>query len=77
MTEFLVVYDYGTGGVWGFATATSPEEVESLSPELKVIHERPAWMTDETEARARAVSSFVVGNEITYPDWLRGLIERR
>ena len=74
MAEFLVVYDYGMGGVWGFATA---ESIENLSPELNIIDKEPDWMTAETEARTRAISSFVVGEDATYPDWLRVLIRRR
>jgi hypothetical protein len=44
---FLTVYDYGMGGVWSFIDAESGEAIEKRFPELKVVAERPAWMTDE------------------------------
>jgi hypothetical protein len=76
MAEFLVVYDYGTGGIWGYATAPSADVIKRLLPDLEVVEERPAWMDDETERRARQFSSFVAGDEATYPDWVRHLINR-
>jgi hypothetical protein len=71
MAEFLVVYDYGMGGVWGFATAPSQVEIERVLPDLTVVHERPLWLDGDIEAKIREVSSFVVGDEATYPDWLK------
>ncbi len=47
---FLVLYDYGTGGVWSYLRAESPEEIQAKFPMLKVYNEPPSWMT-ETERR--------------------------
>ena len=47
----LVVYDYGSGGVWAFVVAESAEEVEREFPELKVTWSRPSWMSAEEEER--------------------------
>ena len=43
---FLVVYDYGTGGVWQYFRARSPNEIIAQYPGLKVVSKRPPWMTD-------------------------------
>jgi hypothetical protein len=75
--EFLVVYDYGMGGVWGFARAQSETEILQTLPELMVIHDRPAWMTQEQERNVRAVSSFTVGDGSSYPEWLQALLTER
>jgi hypothetical protein len=75
--EFLVVYDYGMGGVWAFATARSEAEIEEVFPELTIIGERPEWMTPEEEQNIRAVSSFVVSGPMTYPEWVRMMARNR
>ncbi len=49
--RYLVVYDYGQGGIWAYVNAASPEEIEQRFPELRVIDEPPAWMTEEYRAR--------------------------
>lgn len=48
---YLVVYDYGMGGLWGVMLARSEEEIARLYPELVVVHDRPRWMSDERYAR--------------------------
>jgi hypothetical protein len=77
MKEFLVVYDYGTGGVWGIAKASSADEVTALFPELQIVSEETAWMSEKRLAKIREVSTFVVGDESTYPQWLQGLEQGR
>lgn len=44
---FLVVYDYGSGGVWAYVRADSAEEIEHEFPELKVVFELPTWMSED------------------------------
>jgi len=44
---FLVVYDYGSGGVWAYVRVNSAEEVEREFPELKIVLEPPAWMSED------------------------------
>lgn len=51
---FLVVYDYGQGGIWAYVVAESAEQIEREFPELRVVHERPDWMSAGREARIRA-----------------------
>jgi hypothetical protein len=45
--EFLVVYDYGTGGAWAYLLADSAAQIHDRFPELRVVGERPDWLTDE------------------------------
>ena len=45
-TDFLVVYDYGMGGVWAIIKAHSKDEIIQKYPMLSVVEERPSWMTD-------------------------------
>ena len=47
---FLVVYDYGMGGVWGIVLARSEAEIAAAYPELTVVRERPSWMSEERYA---------------------------
>jgi hypothetical protein len=54
MPSFLVGYDYGMGGLWGFVDAPSEEEIKKIYPELKIAHERPSWMTDSIYEKIRA-----------------------
>jgi hypothetical protein len=44
--EFLILYDYGSGGLWGVMRAHSAEEIFARYPELTVERKRPEWMTD-------------------------------
>jgi hypothetical protein len=65
------------GGLWGFAKAASATEIDNLLPELEIVPTKPDWMTKAQEAKVRAVSSFVVGDESTYPEWLRLMMSER
>jgi hypothetical protein len=44
--EFLVVYDYGMGGLWGIILARSEQEITKEYPELSIVETRPAWMDE-------------------------------
>ncbi len=44
--SFLVVYDYGQGGVWAFVLAESKERLKLMFPELQVFDRPPSWMTE-------------------------------
>ena len=50
-SRYLVVYDYGAGGVWAYVVARSADEIVSRFPELQIVHERPKWMSDHDERR--------------------------
>lgn len=52
--EFLVAYDYGMGGLWAVVIAPSAEAITARYPEVKVVSERPHWMSEADYARKRS-----------------------
>jgi hypothetical protein len=46
-TTYLAVHDYGMGGTWVLIDAKSVEQVEQTYPQLKVVHQRPAWLDEQ------------------------------
>jgi hypothetical protein len=61
--EFLIVYDYGSGGLWGVMRARSAEEILARYPEVRVERERPEWMTDALIADVRRVETHDIDDE--------------
>src|SRR3954471_11998668 len=45
--RYLVAYDYGQGGLWGYIYAESGAEIEARYPELTVVEVEPEWVTDD------------------------------
>lgn len=45
--EYLVAYDYGSGGVWFWLKANSKSAVRDAYPELEIVDEIPTWMDDD------------------------------
>ena len=43
--RFLVLYDYGQGGLWGYVGASSAEEITARFPEVEIVEDTPAWLT--------------------------------
>jgi len=41
--QFLILYDYGQGGVWGIVTAESKNDVVNKMPYVKVKEQGPPW----------------------------------
>ena len=72
--DFLVVYDYGQGGVWAFLSARSREEIESGFPELRVVEETPDWMSETELKGIKKRMSFDVDRP---SGWLRTLLDQR
>lgn len=71
---FLVLYDYGQGGVWAFINAKSRAEIKGRFPELEVVDERPRWMSGEVLARIREKMTF----DIDSPQgWLADFVAER
>ncbi len=69
MREFIVVYDYGMGGVWALIWAPSRSILESTYPELVVVDERPGWMDQGEYERIAAGSRFAFDEPNDY--WRR------
>ena len=44
---FLVVYDYGMGGLWGVLMAPSAAAIKVKYPELGIASGPPPWMSRE------------------------------
>jgi hypothetical protein len=61
--DFLIVYDYGSGGLWGVMRARSAEEILARYPELSVESERPDWMTDALMADIKRVETHDIDDE--------------
>ena len=61
--DFLIVYDYGSGGLWAVMSARSAQEILARYPELSVENERPTWMTDAIFADIRRAESHDIDDE--------------
>jgi hypothetical protein len=48
--KFLVVHDYGTGGIWYYIIARSKEEIENKFPGFEVVEKEPSWLDDKTKS---------------------------
>jgi len=55
--SYLVVYDYGMGGLWGYVHAESPDAIVKAYPELTVLEDTPSWMPEAERAWIEATSS--------------------
>lgn len=42
--RYLVIYDYGQGGVWAFVWARSAEDIHRTFRDLKVMDTMPSWL---------------------------------
>ncbi len=47
MTEFLIAYDYGMGGLWAVVEASNADAITAAYPEVQLVDSRPPWMDDE------------------------------
>lgn len=65
---YLVVYDYGSGGVWAVIYANRGEQIFEKYPMLRVFDKRPSWMNEEEYQKIRATHSFDIDDEPH--DWL-------
>jgi hypothetical protein len=57
---WLTLYDYGTGGVWSYLLAESPEQIHAKFRDLTVYREPPVWMTDAQRTLIEANSTYDV-----------------
>jgi hypothetical protein len=53
---YLVVYDYGQGGLWGYVVANSKAEIEASFHEVTVLDQKPDWMSEEERTSIEADS---------------------
>jgi len=73
--EFLVLYDYGTGGIWAFLLADTEHQVRTRFPELRIVTERPSWLTEEEERLLRERLTVDI-DDLAHP-FLKSLIRGR
>jgi hypothetical protein len=67
--KYLVVYDYGMGGVWAFITARSKDDILTKFPELTIVDKPPFSMSEEHLRAIEKRSSFDIDDEP--PKWLK------
>ena len=71
--RFLVVYDYGQGGVWAFVWARSQEELHEKFRDLTVVDAIPEWLSgDELENTERRMTFDV--DDVKPGDWIAFLL---
>ena len=60
LSEFLVVYHYGTGGVWFVVRARSESDIQAVLPKVVVYPSgtRPEWMSEEELADIAAQRTY-------------------
>ncbi len=71
--DFLVVYDYGSGGVWAVISARDQQEISNKFNGLYVVDQRPAWITDQEYADILHNMYFDIDDE-PRSEWLKALI---
>jgi hypothetical protein len=74
--RFLVVYDYGQGGVWAFVWARSAEEIQETFCDLKIVESMPGWLTGDQLAVVEQRMTFDVDN-VKSEDWIARLLRSR
>jgi hypothetical protein len=73
--DYLVYYDYGQGGLWGFIEARSVQDISAKYPELLIFPEPPPFYS-------KAQLDMIAANLTTDLDdepkgWLKEMVERR
>ena len=71
--RFLVVYDYGQGGVWAFVWARSEAEIHRAFRDLEVVDAMPSWLADEELASIEDGMTFDV-DDVKPNDWIARLL---
>ena len=46
---YLVLHNYGQGGLWAYVRAESPADIEAAFRDLEVIDTPPSWLTVEEQ----------------------------
>ena len=61
-TKFLVLYDYGQGGVWAYLLADSADRIQQEFPALRLYDKPPAWMTSDDLEKLAATMTIDIAN---------------
>jgi hypothetical protein len=71
--RFLVVYDYGQGGVWAFVWARSEDEICRVFRDLKVVDPVPSWLTGDQLAATEQRMTFDI-DHVKPDEWIARLL---
>jgi hypothetical protein len=71
--RFLVVYDYGQGGVWAFVWARSDDEIHRTFRDLQVVAAMPSWLIGEELERLEERMTFDI-DDVGPDDWIARLL---
>jgi hypothetical protein len=71
--RFLVVYDYGQGGIWAFIWAQSADDIHEKFRDLKVPDTMPSWLTGEDLATTEQNMTFDIDN-VRPGDWIARML---
>ncbi len=74
--DYLVVYDYQTGGVWAIIAASSVDEIVRRFPELQIVEHRPSWLDEKWYEQIRSKNYYDIDN-IPSNSWLGKLDKTR
>ncbi len=73
MKEFLVLYDYGQGGLWAVVRAKAKSDVETKFSGISVLDNKPTWMSDGEYQRVKDGSCHEL-NDLPGDTWLRDFL---
>jgi hypothetical protein len=54
VSEFVVLWNYGQGGLWAIIEAESAEKIRGRFPQIEVCDAQPPTLSAEAVARIRA-----------------------
>jgi hypothetical protein len=72
--DFLVVYDYGMGGIWAIIHARSKDEITQRYRKLSIQEVRPAWMSDEVYSDISSTRKYDIDDPPS--GWLLTVIDK-
>ena len=70
--QFLVVYNYGQGGVWAIIYAHSRLEIAKKYPQLKIYRFKPFWMNRVTYNKIKTTMALDINDAPS--GWLTELV---
>jgi hypothetical protein len=74
-SRFLVVYDYGQGGVWAFVWARSVDEIHEKFRDLQVVDSMPSWLKGDELAVTEQRMTFDA-DDVKPDDWIARLLRQ-
>jgi hypothetical protein len=78
LSEFLVVDDYGTGGIWFVVRAANENAIRAFLPKVVIYPagSKPEWMSEEKRADIGALRTYDLDRLPDSP-WMTRLEEGR